>query len=181
MVATWDERLRSLEVSFGYYLRDLGHIPIEGLAPDPAARAGLVALRYSHQGGEAEKMRVPPQVLAALPKRSDFEKQVLSYVMGVSEVQLPEFHVAAEQAKLGRGEAVVGQVVQELIEEGKAQGLAQALAGTLSELLEHHFGRLPRPVRSRIAVAAQPELNAWFTTALGARSLAEVFPDLDLE
>ena len=101
--------------------------------------------------------------------------------MGVWKVPLPEFHEAAEEAKPGRGEAVVGRVVQELIEEGKAQGLAQGLAGTLSELLEHHFGRLPRPVRRRIAVAAQPELHAWFTTALGARSLAEVFPDLDLE
>ena len=177
MLATEDERLRALEPSFGYYLRDLGHIPIKRLAADPAARAGLVALRYSHKGGEAEKMRVLPQVLAALPDGSEFEKQVLLYVMGVWEVQPPMLQVAAEQAKPGRGERVVGQVVQELIEEGKAQGLA----GTLSELLEHRFGRLPSAIRLRIAAAAPTELNAWFTTALGARSLAEVFPDLDLE
>ncbi len=177
MLATEDERLRALEPSFGYFLRDLGHIPIQRLAADPAARAGLVAPRYSHKGGEAEEMRVLPHVLAAPPDGSEFERQVLLYVMGVWEVQPPMLELAAEQAKPGRGETVVGQVVQDLIQEGKAQGLA----GTLSELLEHHFGRLPRLVRRRIAVAAQPELSAWFTAALGARSLAEVFPDLDLE
>ncbi|MDE0105142.1 MAG: hypothetical protein OXN89_22420, partial [Bryobacterales bacterium] len=83
--------------------------------------------------------------------------------------------------KPGRGEAVVGQIVQELIDEGKALGMAQGMAGTLSRLLEHRFGRLPRPVRSRIAEAPTSELDARFTTALGAKSLAEVFPDLDLD
>ncbi|MDE0105268.1 MAG: hypothetical protein OXN89_23070, partial [Bryobacterales bacterium] len=77
----------------------------------------------------------------------------------------------------GRGEAVVGQIVQELIDKGMAQGMA----GTLSQLLEHRFGRLPRPVRSRIAGASPSELDTRFTTALGAKSLAEVFPDLDLD
>ncbi|MDE0105621.1 MAG: hypothetical protein OXN89_24855, partial [Bryobacterales bacterium] len=103
--------------------------------------------------------------------------------------------------KPGRGEAVVGQIVQELIdkgvslglaqglekglaqglEKGLAQGMAQGMAGTLSQLLEHRFGRLPRPVRSRIAEDSPSELDARFTTALGAKSLAEVFPDLDLD
>ncbi|MDE0103419.1 MAG: Rpn family recombination-promoting nuclease/putative transposase [Bryobacterales bacterium] len=81
MLATADKRLRALEPSFGYYLRDLGHIPIERLAPDPAARDGLVVLRYSHKGGEAEKMRVLPQVLAALPDGSEFDEQVLLSAM----------------------------------------------------------------------------------------------------
>ena len=134
-------------------------------------------------------MRVLPHVLAALPEGSEFERQVLLYGLGVWEVQPPKLQMAAEQAKPGRGERVVGQVVQELIDEGKALGLdegkalglAQGLAGTLSELLEHRFGRLPSSIRLRIAAAGPAELNDWFTTALGARSLAEVFPDLDLE
>ena len=85
MQATRHERLRALEPSFAYYLRDLEHIPIERLAPDPTARAGLVALRYSHKGGETQKLRVLPQVLAALPDGSDFEKQVLFYCYGRME------------------------------------------------------------------------------------------------
>ena len=201
MLATRDERLRALEPSFGYWLRDLGHIPVERLAADPAARAGLVALRYSHKGEDAEKMRVLPDVLAALPDGSDFERQVVVYVMGVWKVRPETLQAAAEKAKPGRGEAVVGQIVQELIdkgvslglaqglekglaqglEKGLAQGMAQGMAGTLSQLLEHRFGRLPRPVRSRIAEDSPSELDARFTTALGAKSLAEVFPDLDLD
>ena len=59
MLATRDERLRALEPSFGYWLRDLGHIPVERLAADPAAWAGLVALRYSHKGQNEEKMEQP--------------------------------------------------------------------------------------------------------------------------
>ena len=66
MLATEDKRLRALEPSLAYHLRGLGHIPIEWLATtDPAAQAGLVALRYSHKGDEAEKM----WVLAALASR----------------------------------------------------------------------------------------------------------------
>lgn len=107
--------------------------------------------------------------------------------MSVWEVQLTTLETAAEQAKPGRGQAMVGQVVQELIQKGKALGLeqgleqgeAKGLAGTLSQLLEHRFGQLPHPVRRRIAVAAPTELSAWFTTALGAECLAEVFPDVD--
>ena len=74
-----DERLRELEPSFGFYLRDLGHIPVERLAPDPAARAGLLALRYSHAGEQVmeEKLGRLPEVLAALPDGTDFEKQVV--------------------------------------------------------------------------------------------------------
>ena len=159
----------------------MGHIPIERPVPNPAAWAGLVAPRYSHRGGETETAGVVPQVLAALPDGSDFGKHVLLYGLGVWEVQPPELQSAVEPAKPKRGETVVGQVVQELIEEGRTQGLAQGLAGTLSELLEHHFGRLPSAIRLRIAAAGPAELNDWFTTALGARSLAEVFPDLDLE
>ncbi len=191
MLATGDERLRALEPSFGYYLRDLGHIPLDRLASDPAAWAGLVALRYSPKGREGEKLRVLPEVLAALPDGSEFERQMVLYVMSVWEVQLTTLETAAEQAKPGRGQAMVGQVVQELIEKGKALGLeqgleqgieqgeAKGLAGTLSQLLEHRFGQLPHPVRRRIAVAAPTELSAWFTTALGAECLAEVFPDVD--
>ncbi len=123
--------------------------------------------------------------------------------MSVWEVQTTTLETAAEQAKPGRGQAMVGQVVQELIEKGKALGLeqgieqgieqgleqgleqgieqgeAKGLAGSLSQLLEHRFGQLPHPVRRRIAVAAPTELSAWFTTALGAECLAEVFPDVD--
>ncbi|MDE0101706.1 MAG: hypothetical protein OXN89_04945 [Bryobacterales bacterium] len=73
MLATGDERLRALEPSFGYWLRDLGHIPVERLAADPAARVGLVALRYSHKGEYAEMMRVLPEVPWAVPDWSEFE------------------------------------------------------------------------------------------------------------
>ena len=90
MVATNDERLRALEPPFGYYLRDLRKIPVEGLASDPGARAGLLALRQAHTGGEEEKLRLVPEVLAGLPDKSDFEKQVVLYLMSVSAADAGE-------------------------------------------------------------------------------------------
>lgn len=75
---------------------------------------------------------------------------------------------AAEAAKPGRGETMVGQVVQELLDKGVAEGLAQGeakgKADLLTRLREHRFGRLPEAVLSRIASASQAE--SW---SLGSR------------
>ena len=175
MVATKDERLRALEPSFGYYLRELRVIPVERLASDPGARAGLVALRHSHGGGEEEKMRLLPEVVAGPPDNSDFEKQVLLYLMAVWKIPPRTLEEVAEQAKPRRGEDMVGQALQELIDQGEAKGLAR----TLTRLLEHRFGALPIAVRSRIAMASARELDARIMVSLDAQSLSEVYPDLD--
>ncbi|MDE0103078.1 MAG: Rpn family recombination-promoting nuclease/putative transposase [Bryobacterales bacterium] len=183
MVATKDERLRALEPSFGYYLRDLRKIPVERLASDPGARAGLLALRQAHTGGEEEKLRLLPEVVAGPPDNSEFEKQVLLYLMGIWNVPVRTLEKVAEQAKPGRGKAVVGQVVEEIRNRGKAEwlakGLAKGRAGSLTQLLEHRFGPLPLAVRTRIAGASMTELDARFMVSLDAQSLSEVFPDLD--
>ena len=42
-----DERVRALESSFGYYLRDMGSMPIGQLAGDAETRTGLVAISAS--------------------------------------------------------------------------------------------------------------------------------------
>ena len=189
MVATEDKRLQALEPSFGYYLRDLREIPVEGLAADPGARAGLLALRYAHVGNEADKMRLLPELVAGPPDNSDFEKQILLYLMGVWKIPARTLGKVAEQAKPGRGEAVVGQVVQELIDHGEAKGLlkglakgeAKGLARALTRLLERRFGPLPIAVRTRIAGASASDLDNGFAAALDAESLSVVFPDLGLD
>lgn len=181
MVSGQDERLQALEPTFGYFLRDLGHIPVERLAADPAARAGLLVLRYSHRGEEAgdEKLAALPEILAALPDESDFERQVVVYLMSVRNVRRLTLSAAAEAAKPGRGEAMVGHVVQELLDEGKTAGLTEGLttgrADSLTQLLEHRFGQLPEAVQRLIASASQAELATWFTAALDATSLVAVF------
>lgn len=69
MLADQDQRMRDLESPFGYMLRDLGSVPLRRLASDPAARAGLAALRYSHTGPEAdtEKRAALEGIVAGLP------------------------------------------------------------------------------------------------------------------
>ena len=77
MLGDEDERVRALESSFGYYLRDLGSIPVRELAGDAETRAGLMALRYSHAGADAEKLAALEGVLAGLPDGSGYERQVV--------------------------------------------------------------------------------------------------------
>ena len=193
MLGTEDQFLQALEPSFGYFLRNLNELREEELAADPAARAGLL-LRHSHRSGpEAmqRKLALLPQILAPLPDGSHYQRQVVVYVMNVWHVPQPAVSAAAEEALPGRGETMVGQVVQELLDQGEAKGLAKGRAEGLTEgrvegrvegltdsltwLLEDRFGQLPEALRNRIADASQGQLRAWFTAALGASSLGTVF------
>ena len=114
-------------------MRELRLIPVERLASDPGARAGLVALRHSHAGGEEDKLRLLPEVVAGPPDNSEFEKQVLLYLMGIWNVPVRTLEKVAEQAKPGRGKAVVGQVVEEIRNRGKAEWLAKGEAKGLAK------------------------------------------------
>ena len=113
--------------------------------------------------------------------------------LGVWQVAAQTLAEVAEQAKPGRGKAVVGQVLQEILDrgeakglvkglvKGEAKGLVKGLACALTRLLESRFDRLPGTVLRRIATARTSELDDWFTVSLGAESLCEVFPDLGLD
>ena len=44
-------------------------------------RAGLVALRYSHAAGQVEKLAELEGVLAGLPDGSEYEQQMVVYLL----------------------------------------------------------------------------------------------------
>ncbi len=184
MLGTKDRRLRELEPGFGYYFRDLREMPVEQLASDAETRAGLIALRHSHDKGQEERLRALPEVLAGPRSGSEYEKQVILYLMGVWRMSVGKLKETAEEVKPRRGRAVVGQIVQELIEsgfvKGEASGLVKGLAGALTDVLERRFGMLPGAVRAWIAAAPADELRSRHMDSLGANSLAELFPELDL-
>ena len=199
MVATDEDRLRALESSFGYYLRNLGALPPERLAADREARAGLLALRYSHHGekGMEEKLEALPDLLGALRERTEFARQVVVYLVCEWNVRASTLSEVAERVQPGKGGALVSDAAQELIDkgktegkaegrvegkaEGRVEGKAEALADSLRQLLEHRFGRLPLAALGRIAQASASELAAWFKAALDASSLSEVFGEPALE
>ena len=194
MLADEDERVRALESSFGYYLLDLGRTPIEDLAVDAETRAGLVALRYSHAAGQADRLAALEGVLAGLPDGSEYERKVVVYILNIWRMPVPEVMAAAGRAKPGRGERIVGEIVQELIDIGRAEGRAEAkaegraegraegivegraegTANTLMKLLKHRFGSLPETARRQIRDASLVQLQVWFSAALSGHSLAEV-------
>ncbi len=187
------KELGEFESRFGYVLRNLGELVDRELAGDPATRAGLIALRYSHRGTAEQRREALPGVLADLPDGTRYEKQVIVYLMGVWSVSRQTLAQAAERVKPGRGESRVGEVVQELIDQGMAEGLKQGMAQgmeqgkvqervqILTRLLEHRFGPVPPGIRQRIRTATPEELDAKLSTAFDAMSLPEVFGDIDPE
>ncbi len=201
MLGSADPFLQGLEPNFGYFLRNLNELPEEELADDPGAWAGLMLLRYSHRGPAAmeQKLALLPRILVALPDGSLYQRQGVVYVMNVWHVPQAVLSAVAEEALPGRGERMVGHVVQELLDqgalqgraegraegltegraegltEGRAEGLIEGRAEDLTWLLEHRFGALPAEVRGRIADASSGELQTWFKVALDAPSLGTVF------
>ena len=149
-------------------VRGLGSMSIRQPAGDAETRAGLVALRYSHAGAEAERLAALEGVLAGLPDGSGFER--LAVVCLLTVWCVPVLRTAAGWAKRGLGVRIVGEIVQELLDRGKAETKAE----DLMKLLKHRFGTLPGRVRRQIAEASLGQLDVWFTAALSGQSLAEV-------
>ncbi len=185
MLGTKDGRLRALELGFGNFFQNLRDVPDEQLASDAETRAGLIALRHSHNAGQEERLRALPEVVAGPRSGTEYEKQVFLYVICVWNISIGDLERTAATVKPGRGKAMVGQVAQELIERGKAQGLlqgeAKGLAVALTRVLERRFGMLPRTARRWIAMASASELDLLLTVTLEAKSLSDVFPELDLD
>ena len=175
------KELGEFESRFGYVLRNLGELADRELAGDPATRADLIALRYSHRGTAEQRREALPGVLADLPDGTRYEKQVMVYLMSVWSVSRQTLAQAAERVKPGRGESRVGEVVQELIDQGMEQGKVQERVQILTRLLEHRFGPVPPGIRQRIRTATPEELDAKLSIAFDAMSLPEVFGDIDPE
>ncbi len=72
----YDGRLRALELGFGYFFQDFWRVPDERLASDAETRAGLVALRHSHDAGQEEGLRALPEVVAGPRSGTEYQKQV---------------------------------------------------------------------------------------------------------
>ena len=202
MLAEQDEEILRLESQLGYYLRDLGEIPVEQLAEDAATRAGLAALRYSRVGSQAEKLAALAGLLAGLPEGTAYGQQVVLYILSEWQVPVPELLAVAGRAESGKGGRIVGSVVQELINQGKAEGVllgkaegvllgkaegvllgkaegrAEGKAESLTLLLQHRFGPLDKPVLRRIASSSLEGLDRGYLAALSERPLSEVLARL---
>ena len=124
-------------------------------------------------GSEAERLAALEEVLAGLPDGSEYERQVLVDILNVWKVAVPTLRTAAGRAKPGRGERIVGEIVQELLDRGKSEGKAESLADALMKLPKHRFGTLPGRVRRQVTEASLGQLDVWFTAALSAQSLEE--------
>ena len=113
-------------------------------------------------------------VLEGLPEGTEYARQLVLYILNVWRVPVPELKAAAGRAKPGRGEQIVGPIVQELIDQGKVEGMAQGMAKYLLSLLEHRFGPVPGTVRRQIEGASPAQLDVWHAAALSGQSLSEV-------
>ncbi len=80
-----------------------------------------------------QKLALLPRILVALPGGSLCQRQGVVSVMNVWHVPQVVLSAVAEEALPGRGERMVGHVVQELLDQGALQGRAEGRAEGLIE------------------------------------------------
>ena len=95
--------------------------------------------------------------MMALPPALDIKLN--SFISDLEEEQKMEYVSSIERVRLAQN--------------------AQAIAfNLLSRLLTRRFGNLPATILDHIKSATQAQLEAWFDSAIDAKSIDEVFPDL---
>jgi Domain of unknown function (DUF4351) len=103
--------------------------------------------------------------MMALPPALDIKLN--SFISDLEEEQKMEYVSSIERVRSALN-------LQKGLEEG-----AQATAfNLLSRLLTRRFGNLPAAILDHIKSATQAQLEAWFDSAIDAKSIDEVFPDL---
>lgn len=91
----------------------------------------------------------------------------MEYVTSIERVRLAQVRETALNEGERRGE-----------QKGKLEGKQESHADMLSLLLVKRFGPLPVLMQERIKSASLAQLTAWFSAALDAKALDEVFQDL---
>lgn len=74
-----------------------------------------------------------------------------------------------------KNNAVLRPLIEEERREARVEGRIEARRDNLAFLLTKRFGRLPKPVLSRIEASTEPQLEHWFDRLLDAQTLDELF------
>jgi len=176
-----DRATRRLTLDFPAIFVDLQREPAETLSSHPVLRGGLLGLKVAAVSPRRQKVLIP-QTLRVLAVDPPTQRLFVRYL---NEVAAPTALPVLQRAmKDATQEAQTVQTIATYLRslgyrqghrKGIAKGRAETLRTNLSALLKQRFDRIPREVSRRVATAEAAQLDAWFTRALGAKKLADVF------
>ena len=164
------EAIKRHQPDLRYVLVDLGPIPNEHLSASAPLRAGLLALKYSHQEGDVEAVLV--QAFTDARDLPSLFKMLVVYATTVyATVNSDLLRRAISKVKPEWEDEMLSIAAKEWIAEGRAEGKAEVLL----RLLRRRFQSLPSEVEDRVRTADSDHLDEWTDRFLDARTLSDVF------
>ena len=172
------EAIKQYQPDVRYVLVDLGPIPNEQLSAYPPLRAGLLALKYSHQDGDTEAVLV--QAFTDARDIPSLFKMLVVYATTVyASVNPVLLRRAIHKVRPEWEDEMLSIAAKEWKAEGKAEGRAEgeakAKADTLIRQLCRRHNALPPDIESRIRAADIDQLDEWLDRFVDARTLEDVF------
>ena len=167
------EAIKQYQPDVRYVLVDLGPISNEQLSAYLPLRAGLLALKYSHQDGDAEAVLV--QAFTDARDAPSLFKMLVVYATTVySSVNPVLLRRAIHKVRPEWEDEMLSIAAKEWKAEGRAEGKAE----TLLRLLRRRFHSVPPEMEARVLNADGTELDDWLDRFVDAKALTDVFTEL---
>jgi len=153
-----------------YILVDLGPIPNEQLSAFPPLRAGLLALKYSHQDGDAEAVLV--QAFTDARDAPSLFKMLVVYATTVyASVNPVLLRRAIHKVRPEWEDEMLSIAAKEWMAEGAAKGRAEGKAEMLLRQLRRRFHTVPSELETRVRKADDAQLDEWSDRFVDAKTL----------
>jgi predicted transposase YdaD len=175
-------RLRPLD--FEFLLVDVEIIPDDLLSKNPDLAAGLMTLKYGLRP-ELQAAALPA-IARAIAKAPSLAKYI--YALLLTYEGCPRELIYEELGKVQpKQRSGIMSIADQLWAEGETKGrklgrtegekkgIAKGKADLLTDLLRHRFGSVPPSVSRRIRGADEPQIKAWGTRMLEAKTIDDVF------
>ncbi len=175
------EAIKQYQPDVRYTLVDLGPIPNDRLSAFPPLRAGLLALKYSHQDGDTESILV--QAFTDARDVPSLFRMLVSYITTVySGVDESVLEKAVRKVRPEWREEMLSIAAREWKAEGRIEGLADGVvkgkADTLLRQLRKRFKTVSDDVEHRVRTADSDRLDEWADRFVDAQTIEDVFgPD----
>ena len=172
------EAIKQYQPDVRYTLVDLGPIPNDRLSAFPPLRAGLLALKYSHQDGDAEAVLV--QAFTDARDMPSLFRMLVSYATTVyASVNPVLLRRAIHKVRPEWEDEMLSIAAKEWMAEGRTEGMmkgeAKGKADTLLRQLHRRFKVLPAGIEDRVRAADSDRLDEWLDRFVDAQTLADVF------
>ena len=168
------EAIKHYQPDVRYTLVDLGPIPNDRLSAFPPLRAGLLALKYSHQEGDAEAVLV--QAFTDARDTPSLFKMLVVYATTVyASVNPILLRRAIHKVRPEWEDEMLSIAAKEWMAEGAAKGKADGKADTLQRQLLRRFKIVSPDIEHRIRTADADQLDEWLDRFVDAKSLDDVF------